>query len=190
MKDIIEVEQKFRVEDHKPFVDKLPTDLAPTAFGQQTLEVDIYYQHPFKDYTKTDELLRIRNWREIIYKGPKIHADAKARLEYTWSADDGQLFLETLGFTKLIEVHKGRTTGKWACQKDGMAYTVTIALDKIAGLGNFIEIEIVTDKKNLNFAVDRVNEIAKSLGLEDRESKSYCELMLEKKCPPPQTSQD
>ena len=179
MKDTIEVEQKYRVESHEPYVAKLPADLPSEAFGVQTLEVDIYYQHPVKDYTKTDEWLRIRNWQEIIYKGPKLTANTRVRPEYKWEPEWPELLLETLGFTKLIEIHKGRTTGKWACNYENHDYFVTIALDNVKNLGSFIEIEIVTERKDMAFAVERIEEIAKIMGLENQEFKGYAEMLLE-----------
>ena len=180
MKDTIEVEQKFRVENHETHLNLLNLPISQLAFSVPTLEVDIYYQHPAKDYKQTNELLRIRNWREIIYKGPKSDANVKVRPEFTWKTDDPELLLETLGFTKVLEVHKHRKPCKWLCNKDEKQFTVTIALDKIDKLGSFIEIEIITNKNDAEFAIKQVEEIAQQMNLQNIETKSYFELIQEK----------
>ena len=182
MKDTIEVEQKFKVESHDPYLAKLPSATIPVAFGVPTLEVDIYYQHPAKNLQETDEVIRIRNWREIIYKGPKLSDEAKVRHEYTWKMNNPELLLETLGFKKLIEVSKRRITGNWSDSTDGNVFFVTMTLDTLKDLGNFIEIEIVTDKNNMKAAIKRLEGIAKELGLENQELKGYAQLILEKSC--------
>jgi adenylate cyclase class 2 len=177
MKDTVEIEQKFRVENHETYFDKLKSTV---AFGMPTLEVDIYYQHPSKDYSQTDELLKVRNWREITYKGPKMDANCKVRSEYTWMPEYPELLLETLGFIKLLEIHKNRITGKFSLIKNNQAFSVTVALDKIANLGNFIEIEIVTDKTNISSAIQCIEELAQEIGLHNIETKNYFELLFKK----------
>ena len=184
MKDTIEVEKKFKVESHDPYLAKLPSATIPVIFGVPTLEVDIYYQHPSKNLQETDEVVRVRNWREIIYKGPKLSTEAKVRTEYTWKTENPELLLETLGFTKSIEVHKRRITGSWSDSTDGNVFWVTMTLDNLKDLGNFIEIEIVTDKNNMQKAIKRVEAIAKELGLDNQELKGYAQLLMEKKCQP------
>jgi adenylate cyclase class 2 len=178
MKNTIEVEQKFRVENHDLHLQKLPS---PLQCGMPILEVDIYYQHPSKNYLETGECLKIRNWQDITYKGPKLDSNHKVRNQYTWTLESPELFLETLGFTKLIEVHKRRIYGKYTCCKDDHTFKIAIALDQIKDLGSFIEIEIITEKENMDSAIQRIEKIANEMGLENKEVKGYAQLMLEKK---------
>ena len=77
-----EVEQKFPVSDLAAVAERLAAlgaDVSPPH-----AEVDLYFAHPAVDFAKTDEALRLRRKGEanfLTYKGPKIDATTKTRLE-------------------------------------------------------------------------------------------------------------
>jgi adenylate cyclase class 2 len=172
----MEVEVKFRIEDP----DQIEVKVIEFAeFVIDKIEEDIYFKSPVRDFTKTDEALRIRKDVEgvsITYKGPKIDAQTKTREEVKvrLNAEDYQKaveLLQKLGFERVAVVVKRR--------KIYRADDILICLDHLDGIGNFVEIEIESD--NVEKAKKRIFEMAKRLGLEGLESirKSYLEMLLE-----------
>ncbi|ASJ16150.1 adenylate cyclase [Thermococcus chitonophagus] len=153
------------------------------GFMRREIHEDIYYQHPCRDFSKTDEALRIRIKRFnghfeafLTYKGPKIDPRSKTRLEIEVEIDDVDKYsqlLEALGFKEVLTIVKTRE--KYYVDKG-----ITITLDDVEGLGKFIEIEtLVKEKDEIPGAVERLERILKELGVERFERKSYLELLLE-----------
>lgn len=135
-------------------------------------ERDLYFNHPLRDFGKTDEALRLRfvNGRCLItYKGPKLSMETKARIEHETGIEDMKVFsniLNALGFTKSREVKKKRELY--------LLDDLKITLDSVDGLGEFVEIE-----KQSSMSVDVEKElfdIAARLGLSRFERRSYLEL--------------
>lgn len=87
-------------------------------FMRREIHEDIYYQHPCRDFSKTDEALRIRIKRFnghfeafLTYKGPKIDERSKTRLEIEVEIDDVDKYsqlLELLGFREILTITKTR----------------------------------------------------------------------------------
>ncbi|BAA30938.1 class IV adenylate cyclase [Pyrococcus horikoshii] len=155
-------------------------------FMRKEIHEDIYYQHPCRDFSKTDEALRIRikrfnghNEVFLTYKGPKIDEKSKTRLEIEVEIqeDVDKYFelLDRLGFKEVLKVVKTRE--KYYVEKG-----VTITLDEVEGLGKFIEIEtLVKEKDEIPEAVEKLEKILRELGVEKFERRSYLELLLEKR---------
>ncbi len=179
-----EVEVKYRLspEEYRELVNKL------TSMGAKLLEElqeqDIYFSHPCRDFAETDEALRLRVIAKgpainavLTYKGPRIGSEGKTREELNVEVSNPETLvniLEKLGFRKVAEIRKRRTVYTYE--------NYTIALDHVERLGYFVEIETVTNSKEL---IDRcVNDILNfaenNLGLtrEKIETKTYLELML------------
>ncbi len=176
---MIEVEAKYRINDIK-HVEKKILDLGAIYVGEE-YEEDYYFQHPCRDFMKTDEALRIRkttNKVEMTYKGPKISNLTKSRVEINVGIEDLDSaieLLERLGFKKVFVVKKHR-------RKYKLSNNVKISIDIVEDLGSFIEIEVATEKHKFHEAEEKVLNIAKSLGLKGKPIiKSYLELLLEKK---------
>ncbi|MBP1912748.1 class IV adenylate cyclase [Thermococcus stetteri] len=145
---------------------------------------DTYYQHPCRDFSKTDEALRIRIRRFnghfeafMTYKGPKIDQHSKTRKEIEVPLNDPDKhaeILENLGFVEVLTVSKTRE--KYYVEKG-----IVIALDDVEGLGKFIEIEAMTDKKeDVPHFTSKLRAILVELGVEKFERRSYLELLLGK----------
>jgi len=154
------------------------------TFMRKEVHEDIYFNHPCRDFSETDEALRIRIKRFnghfeafLTYKGPKIDRLSKSRKEIEVSIEDVDAYLELLsilGFTEVLTVKKTRE--KYYVEKG-----VTVTLDDVEGLGKFVEIEkLAKDEKEVQREVPRLMEILKSLGVEKFERKSYLELLMEK----------
>lgn len=179
----LEVEQKFRVPDGPALLRRLE-ELGFAADGSTETQVDRYYAHPARDFAETDEALRIRRIGEqnlVTYKGPKLDAQTKTRreIELAVAAGDaaagqcGEL-LEALGFRVVAEVRKRRrhATVHWQGQ------AVEAALDDVDGVGQYAELEIVTNAAGLDTARECVQSLAGRLGLTESERRSYLELLL------------
>lgn len=178
-----EVEQKFPVADVAALEAKLAA--LGVAVGRPGSEIDHYYAHPCRDFTQTDEALRIRRADRaayITYKGPKVDATTKTRreIEILLSPDEERIagwesILEALGFTPVGEVVKYRRKAHVPWQ----GRRVEASLDEVVGLGTFIELELVTDDRDLEAAKACIRSLAQELGLSGSERRSYLELLLE-----------
>jgi len=169
---MLEVEQKFRADLGRVREELLRLGASPVEAKE---EVDVYFQHPCRDFAKTDEALRVRRSGEdveVTYKGPRMRSSAKARLELTVSADgDVEAVLEALGFRKVAVIKKRREYYSYG--------SLTISLDDVEGLGQFVEIEAVASSEaSLKEAEAEVSALAERLGLAERVDATYLELYL------------
>ena len=82
--------------------------------------------------------------------------------------------LEALGFRRVREVAKRRrlATVAW----EGAA--VEVAVDHVAGLGDFVEFELQADAAGIARAAARVESLARHLGCTRPEPRSYLEMLL------------
>jgi adenylate cyclase class 2 len=178
-----EVEQKFPVSDLGAVERRL---LALGAQFEPSVEqVDRYFAHPSRDFAKTDEAFRIRrvgNENFITYKGPKLDAATKTRreIELPLAAGAEHLesftrLLEALGFSIVAEVTKHRRSAEFVWRDRD----VTASLDAVANVGSFVELEIISDKANLDDARTTLLALASKLDLAYPERRSYLELLLQ-----------
>lgn len=164
----MEVEVKFRLKEG---VAEKVEEIAEFIIEKE--EIDLYFNHPCRDFKLSDEALRVRKDIEGIkmtYKGPKVDSETKSREEVNLKIEDLETavqLLKKLGFIPVREVRKKRKIFKFG--------NAIICLDSVEGLGNFIEIEIEggIEDKNLLF------RIAKKLGYSREESirESYLEML-------------
>ena len=112
------------------------------SFTQQ----DEYFNHPERDFQKTDEALRIRREQQndgtshccITYKGANDSHIGQSRRELETRVEDEhkmRQILLALGFRSAAEVKKRR--------KEYKKEDLTVCLDELDGLGNYIELEVV-----------------------------------------------
>jgi adenylate cyclase class 2 len=176
-----EVELKFPLPDPVPVVRKL---LHWGARQEAAVDqCDVYYRHPVRDFEQTDEALRVRSVgteHRVTYKGPVVDSRTKTRreIEVPFGAPDaGARFgeiLVALGFQPVRAVRKRRTT--YHLDRDGRA--LEIAVDNVAGLGDFLEIEALAEESEKDGARDAILAVAAELGLANAERKSYLALLL------------
>ncbi len=177
-----EVEQKFAVGGFDAVQARLEELHARFAAGHE--EIDVYFNHPARDFRETDEALRIRRHDQsnrVTYKGPKIDATTKTRRELELDLPEGEEtaagwveLLETLGFRQVGSVHKRRR--KFAV--DWRDRTIEGTLDEIDGLGKFVELELVVEEGEIDDARKAVVALAAELGLSTSERRSYLQLLL------------
>jgi adenylate cyclase, class 2 len=178
-----EVEQKFPVASLDEAAAKLQA--LGAAAGEAVVQVDRYFAHPARDFAQTDEALRIRQIGQcnfITYKGPKIDRVTKTRREIELPLRDGEAaatewagLLQELGFRPVAEVHKRRQ----CLEVTWDAAVVEVSLDRVQGVGDFVELEVMADAATLDDAKARVQSLAAALGLSQSERRSYLELLLE-----------
>lgn len=169
---MLEVEVKAKIKNLKIFKEIL-NDMG-AKFLKKEVQEDVYFNHPCNDFVKTDEVLRIRKINSetfLTYKGKRLDKETKTRDEIEIKCDK-EIFeiLNRLGFKVVANVKKART--------EYIFENLIVCVDKVNGLGNFVEIESknLKDKK-------RLFEILNFFGIEKGESitKSYLELLMEKK---------
>ncbi|MGC9071582.1 MAG: class IV adenylate cyclase [Acidilobus sp.] len=151
----LEVEVKLRV-DCDGLRDLLGRLSTLGRLGGPVLERDVYYSHPCRDFSASDEAVRVRYVNGspccLTYKGPRQASSFKSRTEINVGVSgDPEVLLRALGFTRFVEVIKRR-------------YYVDlekaeVALDEVEGLGCFVEVEAKdSDERS-------VAEVLSSLGL-------------------------
>ncbi len=187
-----EVEQKFRIDDPVAIEAKLVSLAA--RFREPIEQVDRYFAHPCRDFVKTDEALRLRRVGDelaMTWKGPRIDSAAKTRRELELGLADvlplpggprgGQAtldrwteLLEALGFRPVRDVAKRRRAARVLWQ----GTEVEVALDTIAGLGEFLELELQAAEGETTMATSCIESLARELGCGAQERRSYLELVI------------
>ncbi len=184
-----EVEMKFPVEDAAAIESRL---LALGAASRGIVsQLDRYFNHPCRDFALTDEAVRLRRAGErveLTYKGPRVDAVTKTRREHSLPLAPADAVggpratveawtdvLVAVGFRVVAEVAKDRT----ALSLERGSVAVEIAIDRVAGLGAFVELELLAEEAGLDAASNCLRDLARELGLTVSERRSYLELLLE-----------
>jgi len=151
-------------------------------FTHMASQDDTYLSHPSRDFSRTDEALRVRTEQregefavKMTYKGPKVSELSKARLEKEVGIKEGGRdeilkILSHLGFKEVMTVRKVRRT----FDLDG----IEVDLDIIEGLGVFCEMELSSE--DIREAEERIMKAMGSMGFNRFERRSYLELLLSK----------
>ncbi len=179
-----EVEVKFRVPDLEALALRL-SDQGAEA-GPPIDQEDVYLAHPSRDFAASDEAIRIRRTgheNRVTYKGPKLDGPTKTREEIELVVESGAeglrkmtRLMERLGFEKVAVIRKRRRP--FAARFEGRL--LEVVLDDAMGLGSFAEVEtLAKGPDDLPRAQAAVLGLAKTLGLEDVERRSYLRMQLE-----------
>lgn len=177
---VIEVELKIKVDDLQELEYRL------IELGAKLKEIvnqrDIYFAHPKKDFAKTDEALRIREDSDkvyLTYKGPKFDPKSKTRVEINVEFSDSQRLtevLEFLDFKRVLIVSKERKIYEYK--------KTDFCLDDVEGLGTFLEVEkLVQKKEDFQKARIELEQHLRDLLFDPTKNirESYLELLLIKK---------
>lgn len=181
-----EVEQKFRLNEPAESIAARLLKFGATAIGE-VQQADHYFNHPVRDFATTDEALRIRsvgdqNW--LTWKGPKIDQKTKSRREIESALGDGSKTAEEigevltiLGFHSVAVVRKVRK--RFEVERNGRRFE--FALDSVEQVGEFLEVELLAEKADLEAAQGALRSLCAEIGLEDSsiERKSYLGLLLD-----------
>jgi adenylate cyclase, class 2 len=174
---MIEVEVKVRADHEK--ARSVLKQIGSEKVGIE-IQSDTYFAAPYRDFAKTDEALRIRSLdgqAVLTYKGPKLDKVSKTREEFETPVDEAIFtkILHALDFKEAGIVRKTREVFK--------AGEITVCLDAVEGLGEFLEVEIIAEnEKELEASRLKLFEFLKQFGFEEKDSirVSYLEMVLEK----------
>jgi adenylate cyclase class 2 len=169
---MIEVEVKARVS-RPDQLERIESFVRGWTALSEVMQEDLYFSHPCRDFSRTDEALRLRRvggapgaWY-LTYKGPRLDRISKTREEVEIrTAPEIEAVLEKLGFSRvgrIVKRRRGFTKG------DTLLY-----LDDVEGVGRFVELE------SASHDIDKLSAllgIIKDLGLKS-ERRSYLELSL------------
>jgi len=177
-----EVEQKFPLGNVAEVEQRLK-ELGAQA-GETVEQVDQYFNHPARDFAQTDEALRLRSVQGknfITYKGPKLDPGTKTRRELELPLLPGSTavvgfveLLTALGFQSVATVRKTRRV----FQVQWQGNSVEAALDDVAEVGQFIELELLSQETEVEAAKSCIASLAARLGLTESQRRSYLELLL------------
>lgn len=201
MSSLLEIEQKFVVKSAERLSEALKS--AGAELISTIWQKDDYFNHPCRDFRETDEAFRIRyegsvraeelagkeevpadsKWH-VTYKGPKEPGTVKIREEIEFPLCDQpsnyqswKTVLEKLSFRYVASVEKKRDNWKWT---GSVGHPVLVTIDRVTDLGTFAEIEIVTQRDQIEDAEKLVWTVAKELGLDQPTRKSYLRQLLKK----------
>ena len=195
----------FEVEIKVPAVhDEVRSRLAAAGADRidRVRQVDTYYDAPHRNFAETDEALRLREetrqrvresnagnrgdavdvrdadpTTRLTYKGPLVEAESKTRQEHETAVADGDEaagILAGLGFEPAAVVEKDRTF----FALDGY----TVSLDRVDGLGEFVEVEGETaDSDGIVAVREGAADVLRGLELDpdDQIRTSYLGLLLD-----------
>lgn len=166
----MEIEIKAYCDSPDSVISRL-NELGGCYIGRRD-ERDVYFNHPSRDFKNTDEALRLRQTGDkclITYKGPKLSANTKTRIEHETVIGDynsARNILAALGFIESGIVEKTRTLYRLG--------EMEVCLDEVDGVGMFVELEIIGE---LADGIEtRLFDTASRLGLSRFERRSYLEL--------------
>jgi adenylate cyclase class 2 len=158
--------------------------------GPPRRDADHYFNAPDRDFARTDEAVRVRSIGPknfVTYKGPKIDAETKTRLEIEVPLADGEevaadfrRLLTHLGYRPVAVVRKSRRVGEF---KRG-GFDMQVTLDEVDGVGRYAELEVVALEDRAEAAKTAVLAFAAEIGLTRSERRSYLQLLLEKQGAP------
>lgn len=193
---MFEVEMKVKVKNYDELKDILDNR---TIQGDPMENFDLYFNHtsPERDFSKTDEAIRIRVTKvyglndnkiksetaDLTYKGPKLDAQIKTRVENVVSFDPKDIkpmesILKVMNLKKVIEIRKKRLPYTITYQN----YDIEIVLDEIEYLPrHYMELEIQCKEKEettkaKEVMISLLNEFGYSI--EDSIRDSYLELIV------------
>lgn len=174
---MIEVEVKVRVDHSK--IRPVLSEMGVSKVGVEE-QSDVYFAAPYRNFARTDEALRIRSLggqAVLTYKGPKLDKVSKTRVEIETPVDGtaAAKIFHALGFLEAGAVRKKREIFR--------AGDITVCLDTIEGLGEFLEVEIdVGNEKYLESSRAQLFKFLSQFGLSEKDSirTSYLEMLLEK----------
>lgn len=181
----IEVEIKVKIQNRKQIMDSLKK--IGFLENRCVVETDIYYTSTHHNFAALGEALRIRTVKDpespketsvITYKGAKLDQVSMTRQELETEVGDGETvrkILEHIGFCPVSPVEKKRLY----LNKDNM----TACLDNVKGLGDYLELEILTDtEEKRTEALKQIEDVLEALGysMEDTTRTSYLSMLMKK----------
>lgn len=182
MEKSFEVELKFRLDD--PAAMEIRLGKMGAISRKVVCHVDRYFNHPSRDFRKTDEAFRIRSVDDqnyVTYKGAVLGTVAKTRHEIEVGLASGAEtvlqftnIVNMLGFCFVREVRKSRRSYSLSWNQTNFELTI----DEVPELGFFLEIELIAYGQAREAAEAAVWRLAAALGFSAAEPRSYLDMLL------------
>jgi adenylate cyclase class 2 len=183
-----EVEIKFRVKDTAKLERRLQKQFGTSEFGEQVTESDFFFQHPRRNFVKTDECLRLRirtfsdgtSEHFLTYKGPKNDPLTKTRQEIELPITEPERWeslLAALSFHKSASVQKLRRRLELTVEKRRIEITLDTLLGLPESARTFLEIETIAVPEELDECRSLILKLAEQLGLSKPIRNSYLNLV-------------
>ena len=179
---MIEVERKYRVSDLTSLMAVLD-GIGATSTGSAVQHDQVFLPaevSSFKEYKKGMPIVRVRDEDEVTALTLKAGGDATFTHEIETVVADSNAttqIISALSMHRVMEIRKSRVTYKLD--------ELTIACDKVDGLGSFVEVELlVAGESDVARALQVIDDFAGSkLGLasDSIESRRYDVLIEESK---------
>ena len=183
----LEAEIKIPVNDLETVIKRLKQE------GFQETEVcreeETYFNSPYNDMKEKDKARRIRRsrnmqtgeeWAQLNCKGAKVDQISMARKELETEIREPEIIegiLKELGFEPLsIQVIKTRRT-----LSNG---EITAAADRVEGLGEFLELEIIAERENQREeCLEKISRVLRAIGykMEQTVRTSYLSMLFGKR---------
>ncbi len=189
---MLEIEQKYARADFAELERRL-VKLAARP-GEDVVETDQYFNAPDRDFALTGEAFRLRRIGTdnfLTFKGPRAAHAIKTRTELeiplpsgNAAAEQHAQLLTHLGYRPVAIVRKHRRS--FHLNRDGFAWT--ICLDDVEDLGHFAEVEVLAEPEQADSARKTLGGLARELGLEAIEQRSYLSMLLASRPEPAKTS--
>lgn len=179
IRGMIEIERKFRLspEQAQAIRQHLLEKYSEIKPVYQADRVFLQGIDSFKDFKRNMPVVRLRTVNgktEFAYKRAVNEAGDSLEHELVVeSAEIMQKILEEMDFRQVTYIEKERIEKK----EDGL----TIVLDKVTRLGDFLELEVLLDEADQGEAEQSILKKAAEFGLtaDDSETKKYDELLSE-----------
>lgn len=174
---MIEIERKFRLTRGQAanIYEILKSDSSGSEPVRQVDKIFLKGIRSFRDFKPGMPVIRLRSINDKSYLTYKrsINASGDA-IEHELRIDSPetmQKIIEEMGYSLVTCVDKERLESR----RDNL----TIALDDVSGLGNFLEIEVMTDESDQGETEALIFETAAEFGLgrHDIEAKKYDQLV-------------
>ena len=168
----VEVELKYKLLPGQRV--KITRSLKKDGFKyvERVAEIDTYYTRKDVDFLKTKECLRIRRTKDYSELTHKPSSTKKMKssgsfwkletnIPITGQEEEMHHILINIGMLELATVVKSRSIYK--------SKKITVVFDKIKKIGDYLEIEILTDKSGTKKAIKDLILFAEHLGLKEEE---------------------
>jgi len=177
---MIEVEAKIKISNPKELRERISKI---TTYRKKEVKIDHYYtldKNKYKYPTKSIRVRKINNYYKINFKQKLSYVKGVyAKDEREFEVTDIKNFLNLIkDFGFRLWLIKEKYSESYEIKKN-----FHIELNNVKNLGWFVEIEYLTDKKNIEKARKKIQEIIKRLSLEKEEiiKEGYTKLLWNKK---------
>lgn len=177
---MIEIEAKVAIseEERSKIVERLKS-LCPLRIREDE-EEDLFFVSSYDSSFGVDKTLKLKrssNEAKLIFKSKRTTEGLKENLEVEVGIRKGDedtllSLLKILGFKESVVVKKKRMS---FCFDE-----CTVNVDDVAGLGSFLEVEVLADEDGVDDAYHRIAGVLSALGLSYKKLilKSYAEMLV------------